>query len=600
MIVPMKKIFVVVQKKDAAQAVRRLKDLGVVHPELETKPLPEHCQELRKAGERLNAAIDILLHSPLGAANKKSSTGISGALTKEAVTNGDGQVSVILSLDERRRHLKEEVAKRQALIDEWTPWGDFEPKDLELLSARGVQVVLTEVPTKEISKIPETIIVYPVAQGPGLTRCVLVADQPVVIPFKVVTPPLQSLKAMTALQLAQQKELAEIQQALQERVCLQHHLRKMATRQAAELRFEETLHSLGESEGLAYLKGYCPVEVCFKVEAAAKKESWAIFISDPDSADQVPTLLKNSKIFRLIEPIYSVINVMPGYRELDISPFFLIFFSIFFGLLIGDAGYGAIFFLTALMAHRKWGKHPAAKAMIYLVYVLSGVTMFWGLLTGTVFGTVLFGKIFKPLVPWLTETLNIQMLCLTLGAVHLTFAHVWKLKNKFPKVLGMLSEAGWISLLWSAFFLARTMMLGFALPGFVTYLAAAGIFLVIVDIVAQKQDVGVNLILLVFGIIGAFGDIVSYIRLFAVGLAGVAVADAFNRMAMDIGFHNIPAAVLAGVILIFVHLFLNISLGILGVMVHGIRLNVLEFSSHLSLEWSGIKYDPLKNESQQA
>ena len=127
------------------------------------------------------------------------------------------------------------------------------------------------------------------------------------------------------------------------------------------------------------------------------------------------------------------------------------------------------------------------------------------------------------------------------------------------------------------------------------YMAAGAVLIIMADIIAQKQDIGVNLFLLFFSVIGVFTDVVSYIRLFAVGLAGVSIADAFNQIALKIGFHNILQAILASLVLIFVHLFLNLILAVLGVLVHGLRLNILEFSTHLNLEWTGMKYEPFKS-----
>jgi len=117
---------------------------------------------------------------------------------------------------------------------------------------------------------------------------------------------------------------------------------------------------------------------------------------------------------------------------------------------------------------------------------------------------------------------------------------------------------------------------------------------VVIDILTRdKSTIFVNLILFIFGMISAFTDVVSYVRLFAVGLAGVAVADAFNQMALEMGFGNVFSGIGASLILICGHA-LNITLCTMGVLVHGIRLNVLEFSSHLGMEWSGVKYVPFQ------
>jgi V/A-type H+-transporting ATPase subunit I len=91
----------------------------------------------------------------------------------------------------------------------------------------------------------------------------------------------------------------------------------------------------------------------------------------------------------------------------------------------------------------------------------------------------------------------------------------------------------------------------------------------------------------------SFTDVVSYIRLFAVGMAGVAIADAFNAMAGMVGTGNIFAMLIAALIAIIGNT-LGIVLGPVSVLVHGVRLNVLEFSGHANISWSGIKYKPLE------
>jgi V/A-type H+-transporting ATPase subunit I len=93
--------------------------------------------------------------------------------------------------------------------------------------------------------------------------------------------------------------------------------------------------------------------------------------------------------------------------------------------------------------------------------------------------------------------------------------------------------------------------------------------------------------------IGCLSDLISYIRLFAIGLAAREVAVAFNNMAADTGFSDIKSIVTAVFILMFGHT-INILLGAMSVLVHGIRLNLLEFSKHLNIQWSGVNYRPYK------
>jgi V/A-type H+-transporting ATPase subunit I len=100
---------------------------------------------------------------------------------------------------------------------------------------------------------------------------------------------------------------------------------------------------------------------------------------------------------------------------------------------------------------------------------------------------------------------------------------------------------------------------------------------------------------LLMNIVNSFSDIVSYIRLFAVGMATVAVADAFNSIALGVGFGNILTGFMTALILVVGHLF-NIVLGAMSILVHGLRLNLLEFSGHMGLSWAGFKYEPFSKQ----
>ncbi len=158
------------------------------------------------------------------------------------------------------------------------------------------------------------------------------------------------------------------------------------------------------------------------------------------------------------------------------------------------------------------------------------------------------------------------------------------------------SEAGWVCMLWAAYFLARMLILGEIFPESGKYLVICGASLVILCTNPSKnifKTVGTGIGGLLLNVINAFTDTVSYIRLFAVGAATVAVADAFNQMALSIGYGSIISGFFTALVLIFGHT-LNILLGAMAVLVHGVRLNVLEFSSHLNMEWSGIEYRPFK------
>jgi len=263
-----------------------------------------------------------------------------------------------------------------------------------------------------------------------------------------------------------------------------------------------------------------------------------------------------------------------------------VFFSLFVGILIGDAGYGALILLGLGAFHLKSKKAgrltPALKIRLRLGYLLCGCVVAWGVLSGTYFGQGWLGGAVKPLAPWVANERNFQLLCFLIGAVHLTIAHVWRALQRLPSLTAA-AEAGWALMVWAMFFIARTLILDYPLPSAVKALAGLGFLLILFFTKPQKNPVKAALAglgNLALNIVNSFTDVVSYIRLYAVGLATVAVADAANAMPNIIGTAGLHAV--------------NLILAMLALMVHGVRLNTLEFSGHLGLEWAGFAYEPFQ------
>ena len=213
------------------------------------------------------------------------------------------------------------------------------------------------------------------------------------------------------------------------------------------------------------------------------------------------------------------------------------------------------------------------------------------MITGSYFGIPSLPRYASALeIAWIKDRDNLIDLCFLIGAVHLSFAHVWNAvtlgrERAWSKVP---AQVGWLVVVWAMFFLARQAVLGRPMPGYLLYLLIAGIMLVAVFMKTPKELKAewIDHALLPLTMIGNFVDILSYIRLFAVGYASIAVLAAFNDMAASIGFDSVLTAVAASLLLLFANA-LNIVLAGLGVLVHAVRLNTLEFSTHKGLAWQG-------------
>ncbi|MBU0547600.1 MAG: V-type ATP synthase subunit I, partial [Candidatus Omnitrophica bacterium] len=142
--------------------------------------------------------------------------------------------------------------------------------------------------------------------------------------------------------------------------------------------FYSVLKGMGQENEIVYLKGYIPIDVESMLVKQAKQSGWGILTLEPKEEDAVPTLVRNPAWVSLIKPVLKLLELIPGYRELDISPLFIIFFSIFFGILIGDAGYGIVYLLLNFWLQKKIGNKIKDKNVFFLFYILSFCAIIWG------------------------------------------------------------------------------------------------------------------------------------------------------------------------------------------------------------------------------
>ncbi len=575
MIVPMKKIHLIVQKKDIISALENLRDLGTVHVKHQEPLTGYQLTERREEVSILTRALDILKQTKLDVEQKECS-------------DWTECVNKVLELFAKVDHYTESIAKRKMHISQWEVWGNFNPKDMEEFVQRGIYARLCEYSTKEKPEFPQEVVLKTISTSGDLVRAIAVSREDLDLPCRIIIPPAIGLDQMRSLQEEEQGKIEDARKKIGEEVCYLKALEKSLSERKSILSFEEVEKGMREEGELALLKGFCPANVCKNIEARAKEEQWGVLIEEPLDEDEVPTLLDNPKWVNLSKPVLNIIEILPGYKEFDVSMVLLLFFILFFAMLIGDAAYGLIFMGITAFLHIKLGKKVEDKTPFHLMYVLTAATCVWGVLTGTYFGQAWLPATINPVVPWLNDFVNLQLVCFIIALIHLSIARIWSAAAKFPSII-FLSEVGWLLIVWGMFFVANMFVLGMAFPAFAKYFFIVGIPLAFFFMVEPKdffKKIGMEFIPFLLNIISAGTDLVSYIRLFAVGLATVAVADATNAMA---GTYPMGAPI----ILLFGH-FLNLVLALMAILVHAIRLNVLEFSGQLGLEWAGVGYSPFK------
>jgi V/A-type H+-transporting ATPase subunit I len=389
---------------------------------------------------------------------------------------------------------------------------------------------------------------------------------------------------------------------------------------------------------VSMISGYVPASDSGLLKRAAGENGWALCAKDPEQDDEcVPTKLKNSRFTSLVYPIMEFLDLSPGYRETDVSGWFLLFLALFFGMIFGDAAYGAVLLLISFVFIARTVKKGVPLFLKFLL-VMSLSNFIWGLLTGTWFGLDIaivpqfLQNLSLPLVAnvsnepgWLVSyglnnywvrlglaavkstpiaqaeavQVNLKLFCFSIALVHLGIAHIKKFIThiRSPRAL---AELGQLAMLFGMYYVVLSMIVyntGFqAVKTWQLYTLGGGfvLFFVFVNyknsILKSLKASLADIITVLLSIPGAFSDIMSYIRLWAMALAGASIASTVNGFAGPM-LGNLIFFVFGVSLFAFGHSF-NMVLNAMSFLVHGVRLNTLEFSSHMGLEWSGFAYKP--------
>lgn len=587
MIVPMKKVTVICLSHDKTASLDKLAEMGVLH----VKPVKKADTQDCAAAQQKLLKVEKIIGSLSMRKAPKSLQPESG-LSAEALCNAADETFDKLS--DLTKKLDNYVRDEEKLL----PWGDFSWDSIAELNKKGMHVYLCNGSQEQFDSISQKHCSRQISLDSGRINFAVISETE--IPAESL--PIASLPKNLSLSqlkkdiLAVKQEIASVDEKLNKYSLSLKELVSYKKQVEENLEFVTNRDSMGDEGTLAYIEGYVPVSEAEALLTEARKSGWALRIDDPEAGDiQVPTLLKIPKMFQMSKAIFDFIGISPGYNECDVSVFFLIFLTLFFAILVGDAGYGFLFLAGCIYAKIKFKGVEEFRVTLNLCTLLSIATIVWGSLNGAFFAIpAKYLPSYMHGIDYFTcsqKDQNIQFLCFVIAATHLSLARIWKaiLLWNFKHSLGQL---GWACFIWANFFVAVELLIkkGFFQP-WVFGLYAVGFVLLVVFYLNWKE-VG-DIFNFPFGLIGSFVDVFSYIRLFAVGMSGAYIASSFNNMSLmltDISPFLIVGTIL---ILLFGH-GLNIALALMGVLVHGIRLNTLEFSNHMELQWAGTKFKPFK------
>ena len=638
MIEPMKKVSVVLLNKEKEEALKALRKIGLVHLE----KIDGASEKLTAFKEYSNNAM--LTESILGEIKlPKAKKGSEPKLSDEKVIE---LCKEVVAKSERKKQLMEEISADTTELDRFALWGDVSNEDIDFLKEKGIALKMYEINAEKYNLIDQDIETILVNNDKKTVRFLIVnggegrPENLLPEAFEVPFPRISTQLLEEEIK-RDEKELDEIQAFYTENAKYVPAISAYKKALETDIEFENVNSGIGcDKEGtendLAWLSGYVPAADLDEFKRYCADNNWAVAYADPEDEDaEVPTKLKNNKFVSLIYPLTDFLGTVPGYHEFDISGWFLLFFTIFFAMIFGDGGYGALVAVVILflMVKTKLAgkKVPAAFGLFLLV---SLATVVWGAVTCTWFGIPVeklpegLVKLSIPVIsnayedkiwnlPWisdpsigLTKDQNLQIFCFSLALIQLCVAHVKAaIRNLADKKgLKVLGDIGSLLQLVGMFWIVLAMVVNgqvFPMLGNIgnvpvgkieVSLIAIGFAMSFIfanyegSIGASVLESCKNIISVLLGVVNVFSDIVSYIRLWAVGLAGAAISNTVNTLAGPMLGHAI--LFIAAVVLLGFGHGLNMILNVLSVIVHGVRLNTLEFCTHIGMSWSGIKYQP--------
>lgn len=580
MIVPMRKIYLVARQSDHDQLIDMLRSLGILHLVPVDPVLAVPDEATSRQVDTVKQSLQVLA----GVAPQGTSPDVAPLEAAQEV------------LEIRRRGIegRNHLAALYHQLELIAIWDDLRLEHVEELRQAGIRVQFVAAPAEAFGRI-EAECVAEVGELPDGKLLVALADRTgnVTVPEEAAPMPLPPRDAA-----AIRAEAKQVDEQLRQDVQRLHNLAHVTPALQAELLRQEqhveqivAIRGAVADEHLFAIQGWLPAENVSTLDARLSQQNLpaVLEVMEPAEDEKPPTLVRPPAWARSIEGLFKILGTVPGYREFDVSIPFLIALPIFTAILISDAGYGAVLLLGPALAYRRVAR-TLGDRFTQMLMIVGAVSVVWGCVTNSFFGFKLLPFTMVPVELSDESRLFMMRLSFAMGATHLSLAQLWQAVRYYPN-LRALNKLGWALFIWGMFGVVNMFVLEGPMSWLTPwpYLLIAGASLAILFASPSRNPlrmIGVGLANFPLAMLSSFSDVISYVRLMAVGLAGSVLAGNFNEMALDTGF--LPAT---AVVLVLGH-SLNLALALIAMFAHGVRLNMLEFSNNLGMEWAGYPYRP--------
>ncbi|MEE0317976.1 MAG: V-type ATPase 116kDa subunit family protein [Bacteroidales bacterium] len=604
MISPMTKYSFILLSGQTEEFLSKIQDLGVIDITRSVKPVDEKSEALLSEADTVKKALAVL-------------NSCDAEPEKGFRFDGD-PVEAALKAQADVEELKNELSSAKKELSARKPWGQFSTEAIGRLEAQGLKICFYSCQKKKFD--PAWAEIQPlqvVSETDTTVFFVTVApvSEEYSFPIEPIAAPEGSVNEMELTIKDLETKLSERKKLLGNlKGCIgelrQRYNEKLG---ALDLYLAESATEMAADSHLAVVTGFAPTEddkrLCDAFDALG-----IYYIHElATKEDNPPIKLHNNwfaKNFEVLTGMYG----MPVYDEFDPTPVLGPFFMLFFAMCMGDAGYGIVLMLIALFMKLKMQGTSLGK-MYRLIGFLGGMTFFVGLFLGTFFGMSILEASWTP--EWLKALcvdgwfpdgkiagFPVQMvLAVAIGVLHICLAMIIKTIN-YTKRFGFsktVSTWGWTTLIVGGIIviaLGMTEVLSeVAFKWVIIALAAVSSLAIFVFNTPGRNplvNIGSGLWDTYNMVTGLMGDVLSYIRLYALGLAGGMLGNAFNIMGTMILDIPVPGVnwVFCIVILIFGHV-LNLAMSCLGAFVHPLRLTFVEYFKNSGYEGTGLKYNPL-------
>lgn len=602
MIIPMYKYTFLVFHSAYKGFLKDIRKIGVVHiqdkikePTIEMQEAFRHLTEVGKAIKKLES----IEPEPAGQTSAYESGNSVFNRLKEMEKELEHNHHQILQLDKERKLLE--------------PWGEFEWEKIHELKKNEIKIRFFSCPVQQYNPEWETqFFLQSISEMDGYHYFVKIEKtdpENATNGFEELTGADELLipdRSLSQIRIETEKLTYEIDNLKQElhqiASCCKPLLKKYYEELSRDLDEQNALlQTTEEVEGkVKILEGWVPKTKKAELDNYLEEQKVLFTAEKPALDDKVPILLKNNRFNKLYEVIGRLYD-LPNHKELDLVPFFAPFYMMFFGFSLGDAGYGLIIIAAAQFLKYK---KPSMRSILTLAQWLGLSTVIFGILTGTFLGI----NLVEANIPWLDklkaymiDTNQLFNLALIFGAIQILFGMVLKVVN-ITRLLGFkyaLSTVGWLILILgmaTLYGLKTAEMIHPDLASTIQYtlFIVSGILILILN--HPKRNIFMNIGAGIWDtynmITGLLGDLLSYIRLFALGISSAILGLVFNNMAMNMKpDHIIFGPLVMIIILIFGH-SITIFMSALGAFVHPIRLTFVEFYKNAGFTGGGKPYLP--------